>query len=224
MPTSTDIEQRAAVHAALGDPVRLAIVDELAISDRAPLELRRVVGIESNLLAHHLDVLEAAGLVERTRSTGDRRRRYICLRRTALDAVVPGRTVRAGPALFVCSANSARSQLAAAVWRQVTGERADSAGTHPATRVHPGAVSAARRAGIDLPDAAPRALDDSDTRAPLVVTVCDRAHEEVGADRAWLHWSLPDPVPSGTAAAFDATVTELRDRVAAVLDPAGAAS
>ena len=183
-----------------------------------------LLGIESNLLAHHLDVLEAAGLVERTRSTGDRRRRYICLRRTALDAVVPGRTVRAGPALFVCSANSARQPVGgrglATGHRRASGLRRHA----PCDAVHPGAVSAARRAGIDLPDAAPRALDDSDTRAPLVVTVCDRAHEEVGADHAWLHWSLPDPVPSGTAAAFDATVTELRDRVAAVLDPAGAAS
>ena len=57
----TALEQRAAHHAALGDPIRLTIVDELSVSDRSPIELRRLVGIESNLLAHHLDVLEAAG-------------------------------------------------------------------------------------------------------------------------------------------------------------------
>jgi len=46
----SSVEERAAVHAALGDPVRLAIVDELAVSDRSPVELRHLTGIESNLM------------------------------------------------------------------------------------------------------------------------------------------------------------------------------
>ncbi len=57
------VRLRASRHAALGDPVRLAIVDELASSDRSPVELRRRYGLESNLLAHHLDVLEEVGLI-----------------------------------------------------------------------------------------------------------------------------------------------------------------
>lgn len=204
---------RADRHAALGDPVRLAIVDELTVSDRAPVELRRRLGLASNLLAHHLDVLERVGLIERSRSSGDGRRRYVHLRRAALDGLAPGRGIPPGPALFVCSANSARSQLAAAVWRQRTGQTACSAGTAPAERVHPRAVAAARRAGLDLGDAVPRSLADVPERPALVVTVCDRAHEELGDDDARLHWSIPDPVPVGTRAAFDAVVAELRQRV-----------
>jgi protein-tyrosine-phosphatase len=117
--------------------------------------------------------------------------------------------------LFVCSHNSARSQLAAAMWSARTGTRASSAGTHPADRVHPGAVAAAARAGIDLSDAAPRMLDP-DESADLVVTVCDRAHEELDAPPEWWHWSLPDPIEDGRAAAFDAVVSDLDDRIRAV--------
>lgn len=215
---SNDVDQRAGVHAALGDPVRLAMVDELAVSDRSPVELRRLVDIESNLLAHHLDVLEAVGLIERSRSSGDGRRRYVHLLRDALDDLVPGRPVEVGPALFVCTANSARSQLAAALWRDLTGASAESAGTHPAERVHPGAVAAAERAGLDLSGAEPRELAPGNALPPLVVTVCDRAHEEVDGDESWLHWSIPDPVPLGTKAAFDAALRDLRVRIETVLD------
>ena len=73
-PAPLSADGRAARHAALGDPVRLAIVDELAASDRAPVELRRRLGLESNLLAHHLDVLEGVGLITRSRSSGGGRR------------------------------------------------------------------------------------------------------------------------------------------------------
>ena len=216
MAPDRDVERRAARHAALGDPARLAIVDELLASDRAPVELRHRLGMESNLLAHHLDVLERVGLVERSRSSGDGRRRYIHLVAGALDGLRPGRTVATTDALFVCTANSARSQLAAAIWRRVTGAAASSAGTHPADRVHPGAVAAAERAGLDLGGALPTRLDDVGELPPLVVTVCDRAHEERPHPDGWLHWSVPDPVPTGTRAAFDATVAELSARIGAV--------
>ena len=46
----------------------------------------------------------------------------------------------------------------------------------------------------------------------LVITVCDRSHEELG-DRGWAHWSVPDPVPQGTDAAFDAALEDLARRV-----------
>jgi len=224
MDREARVKDRAARHAALGDPARLAIVDELTVSDRAPVELRRRLDMESNLLAHHLDVLDGVGLIERSRSTGDGRRRYVHLRRPALEGLAPGRRVRAGRALFVCSANSARSQLAAALWRTATGEPADSAGTHPADRVHAGAVAAAKRAGLDLRGAIPHDLAKLKRLPPLVITVCDRAHEELDPDDAWLHWSIPDPVPVGTKAAFDAAVSELRDRVAALLEAGQVAS
>lgn len=217
------LEQRAARHAALGDTMRLAIVDDLTVSDRAPVELCHRLDIESNLLAHHLDVLERVGLVERSRSSGDGRRRYVSLRVEALDGLAPSRPVELGEALFVCTANSARSQLAAAVWREATGRPAGSAGTHPAVAVDPGAVNAARRHALRLGRARPRPLDDVATLPSLVVTVCDRAHEELSPGSDWLHWSIPDPVPDGGDGAFDAVVAELRQRIATLLSGTQAA-
>ncbi len=211
------LEQRAEHHAALGDPARLAIVDELWVSDRSPIELGRRLGLASNLLAHHLDVLEGVGLIERSRSSGDGRRRYVHLRAAGLDRLLPDCARPPGPALFVCSANSARSPLAAAVWRQRTGRPAASAGTHPAATVHPGAVAAARRAGLDLRGDHPSALEAIGDPAALVVTVCDRAHEALDPDDSWLHWSVPDPVPSHSSAAFDVTVRELIERIDALV-------
>jgi protein-tyrosine-phosphatase len=165
-------------------------------------------------------VLERVGLIERSRSSGDGRRRYVHLLPGVLEGLQPGRPVLAATVLFVCSANSARSQLAAALWERVTGAPAISAGTHPADRVHPGAVAAARRVGLDLSDAVPHDLGAIESVPPLVVTVCDRAHEEVDAPEEWLHWSVPDPVPLATDAAFDAAVIELDGRIRAVTAPA----
>ena len=57
----------------------------------------------------------------------------------------------------------------------------------------------------------------------IVVTVCDRAHEELPEQPGWMHWSVPDPVAVGTDAAFDATVAELSERIAS-LAPTGSAA
>jgi protein-tyrosine-phosphatase len=207
------LELRAARHAALGDPVRLAIVDELALSDRAPVELRRLVGLESNLLAHHLDVLECVGMINRSRSSGDGRRRYVHLLPDSLRGLRPGRGVVPTRALFVCTRNSARSQLAAALWRSIAGVPAESAGTHPADRIHPGAIAAAKRAGLDLAGSIPRTLEQVGKIPNLVVTVCDQAHEELDPGATWLHWSISDPVTEGSRQAFDAALAELRLRI-----------
>jgi protein-tyrosine-phosphatase len=207
----------------LGDPVRLAIVDELATSDRSPIELRRLVGIESNLLAHHLDVLEQVGMINRSRSSGDGRRRYVHLVRSSLPGLHHGQRVVPGAALFVCTRNSARSQLAAALWRSLADAPAESAGTHPAHRVHPGAIAAARRARVTMDDTPPRLLDELGGLPSLVITVCDQAHEELDPPDGWLHWSIPDPVPAGSAKAFDVAVDELRDRIGGLLEHARAA-
>jgi protein-tyrosine-phosphatase len=209
------VAERAALHAALGEPVRLAIVEELAVTDRSPKELGARFSMPTNLLAHHLDVLEGVGLIERFVSAGDRRRRYVRLVRAPLAELGVATARPAGRVLFVCSHNSARSQLAAALWTARTGEQAASAGTHPAARVHPGAVAAATRAGLDLTTAAPRLFVRTDD-AELVVTVCDQAHEELDPEPDWWHWSLPDPVDDGRAAAFDAVLTQLDDRISAV--------
>lgn len=206
---------RAERLAALGDPARLAIADELTRSDRSPGELQRRLDMSSNLLAHHLDVLESVGLIRRAPSSGDRRRRYVRLVRSSLGGLLPDTAGPAEPALFVCSHNSARSQLAAALWRSLTGAPADSAGTHPARRVHPGAIAAAERAGIDLAEARPRSIEELSELPELVVTVCDQAHEELEPGEHWLHWSLADPVAAGSRRAFDRTVAELSERITA---------
>jgi protein-tyrosine-phosphatase/DNA-binding HxlR family transcriptional regulator len=215
MASSEDLTARAAMHAALGDPARLAIVEHLATSDRSPKELGQLLDIPSNLLAHHLDTLEHAGLIARDSSAGDRRRKYVrLLTRPLADLRIMG-TPPTRPVLFLCSHNSARSQLAAALWAARTGRPASSAGTHPAPRVHGGAVAAARRAGVRLDGAVPRLLGDipADTQ---VVTVCDRAHEELRPAADWWHWSIPDPVESDDPRAFDAVVDELEQRINAV--------
>jgi protein-tyrosine-phosphatase/DNA-binding HxlR family transcriptional regulator len=208
-----ELERRALRHAALGDPVRLAIVDELTRSDRSPVELMALTGIASNLLAHHLDTLESAGLIKRNRSSGDGRRRYVHLERIVVGDLAEWPRLPAQPALFVCTANAARSQLAAGLWRQLTGAPAASAGTQPAPRVHPKAVAAGRRLGIDLSGASPTNIDDVKELPPLVVTVCDRAHEELDAGDDWLHWSIPDPAEVGTRVAFDRAGRALVDRI-----------
>jgi protein-tyrosine-phosphatase len=214
-PGVDSVTERAAVHAALGEPVRLAIVEDLAVSDRSPKELAARFSLPSNLLAHHLDVLEEVGLIERFVSAGDRRRRYVRLVRAPL-ARLDVATVRpAGQVVFVCSHNSARSQLAAALWTARTGATATSAGTYPADRVHPEAVAAGSRAGLDLSHATPRMFGATGP-SELVVTVCDQAHEELDPEPGWWHWSLPDPVEDGRAAAFDAVITQLDDRIRAV--------
>lgn len=210
-----ELERRAAVHAALAEPARLAIVDDLARTDRSPKELSERFGIPTNLLAHHLDTLEAAGIVERFVSAGDKRRRYVRLLREPLAAIGIAAPRHVGPVVFVCSHNSARSQLAAAMWEARTGESARSAGTHPAERVHPGAVAAGTRIGLDLASARPELLGPIDA-SELVVTVCDRAHEELEPAADWWHWSLPDPVEDGRDEAFDRVVTELDQRIRSV--------
>jgi ArsR family transcriptional regulator, arsenate/arsenite/antimonite-responsive transcriptional repressor / arsenate reductase (thioredoxin) len=60
----------------------------------------------------------------------------------------------------------------------------------------------------------PQHLDDVLRPDDVVITVCDSAHEELGAAAEWLHWSVADPVRRGDAAAFDHAVDDLAARVA----------
>ncbi len=223
------VEQRAAVHAALGEPVRLAIVDLLAVGDASPGELADALGMGSNLLAHHLKVLEEAGAVRRVRSEGDRRRSYVQL---CLDDPVVWSAAQAGlntrlsdsgqipRVVFVCTANSARSQLAAARWNAISPVPAASAGTHPAARVHPRATATARRHGVKLGRPKPAAVQEVVRENDLIVAVCDNVHEELDAGLDRFHWSIPDPVRVDTDDAFEtayADITRRVERLAAAL-------
>ena len=210
----SSLQRRARVHAALGDPARLAIVDALVLGDAAPGEIARELRLPSNLVAHHLHVLEEAGLLVRTRSEGDRRRTYLHLRPDALLALAPAGLDVSGRVVFVCTHNSARSQLAAALWRQHTGGPVASAGTRPAARVHPRAVRTARRHGLSLDPAGTARIEDVVRDGDLVIAVCDNAHEELtGELRPRLHWSVPDPVRADTDAAFEAAYAVLAARI-----------
>ncbi|WP_324653442.1 helix-turn-helix domain-containing protein [Georgenia sp. H159] len=211
----SDVEARVRRHAALADPARLRMVDVLALGDASPSELAEILGAPSNLVAHHLGVLEREGIVGRKRSEADRRRNYVQLVPGALDGLTPRDQREVARVVFVCTRNSARSHLAAALWRCASAVPATSAGTHPADAIHPVALDVARRHRLDLPRVAPQHVSDVLGDGDLVISVCDRAHEEL-ATPIDIHWSVPDPVPAGDAAAFDDALDDLARRVRAL--------
>ena len=216
---SDALTNRATLFAALGDPLRLKIADELAISDRTPGELLNWVEVSSALLTHHLDVLEAAGVIERTTSHADGRKRFVRLVPRHRHLLAPRTTPR--NVVFVCTHNSARSQLAAGLWQQLTGQPARSAGTEPAERVHPLALDTARRRGLNLKHASPRRANAGLFRGATVITVCDQAHDDLSRaipqagsrPLSRLHWSVPDPVAIGSARAFERAYEEIAERI-----------
>lgn len=209
-----ELNRRVQLHAALADATRLRLLDLVALGDRSSTELQVSLGVPSNLLAHHLGVLEEAGLVHRHRSEADRRRSYVAIAPAALDFTTSAVTARR--VVFVCTANSARSQLASLLWSSVSSIPSTSAGTHPAERVAPGAVAVARAHGLHVGDAAPRSLDGLLRDGDFVITVCDNAREEVGIDPQ-AHWSVADPVRSGASETFEAAFAEIQRRVLATV-------
>ncbi|MDG6103762.1 arsenate reductase/protein-tyrosine-phosphatase family protein [Dactylosporangium aurantiacum] len=212
------MERRARVHAALGDPARLAVVDTLTLGDASPGEIARALDLPTNLVAHHVNVLHDAGLLTRVRSEGDRRRTYLRLEPDTLARLAAPVLAPVPRVVFVCTHNSARSQLAAAIWTGRVLQRlqpeipAASAGTHPAARVHPRAVAVARRHGLHLDATGTAHITDVVHDTDLVVAVCDNAHEGLTRGvRPRLHWSVP--APADTDAAFEATFAELAGRI-----------
>jgi protein-tyrosine-phosphatase/DNA-binding transcriptional ArsR family regulator len=210
----SSLEGRARIYAALGEPIRLAIVDALAHGDASPGEIGVALDLPTNLVAHHVKVLESAGVVVRKRSEGDRRRTYLQIVPGALAGLLPQRLDKIPRVVFVCARNSARSQFAAALLARQSAVPTASAGTRPADRVHSRAVRAARRYDLDLEDAKPRHAEDVIDGDDLVVAVCDNAHEQL-TDHSGrrLHWSVPDPAVPDTDAAFEAAFAEIADRV-----------
>lgn len=101
--------------------------------------------------------------------------------------------------LFLCTGNSARSQIAEAVLNRKGRGRflAESAGSHPAARVNPYAIRALQEAGIEWRGHSPRGLTRLDgQRWDFVITVCDRAKEAcpvLPGQPMLAHWGMPDP-------------------------------
>jgi protein-tyrosine-phosphatase len=124
--------------------------------------------------------------------------------------------------LFLCTGNSARSQIAEGLLSQLGGSRFQvcSAGTSPRPEVHPMAVRVMAEEGIDIRGHHPRDLQQFDgQRFDYVVTVCDRAKEScpVLPGAKMIHWSFPDPAgvegEEAQHAAFHRTLVEMKKRV-----------
>lgn len=214
---AVDLVARARIHAALGDPHRLVVVDALQLSDRSPSELAEMLEMRSNLMAHHLGVLEDLGVIVRVVSESDRRKRYVQLVPSALSGLQLDRAVPAQRIVFVCTENSARSQLAEAIWNQRNTVPATSAGIAPASELQPGVLEAAARRGIDLSSAYPKPVPEL-AHDDLVISVCDRAHDVLAGrpEINELHWSVPDPAVMNTSTAFDDSADVLTDRIASL--------
>jgi arsenate reductase len=121
--------------------------------------------------------------------------------------------------LFLCTHNSARSQMAEGLLRHLAGDRFEvfSAGTE-ATQVRPLAIRVMHELGIDIGDQQSKTLDRYlDQPFDTVITVCDAANEVcpvfLGAKER-LHWSFPDPSQAtGTENEQLATYRRVRDAI-----------
>jgi arsenate reductase (thioredoxin) len=101
--------------------------------------------------------------------------------------------------LFLCTANSARSQIAETILNRKGRGRfiAESAGSRPAEQVNPLAVSVLREGGIEWEGHPPRGLEGLDRKNwDFVITVCDKAKEACPVfpgQPILSHWGMPDP-------------------------------
>jgi protein-tyrosine-phosphatase/DNA-binding transcriptional ArsR family regulator len=219
-------------------PLRWRLLRELTRSDRAVRELTELVGVPQNLVSYHLRGLRAGGLVSARRSAADGRDTYYaidlaaCAQQMAaaggalhpalIDVVSepvasPISARRPPRVLFLCTGNSARSQIAEALLVHLSSGtvEAASAGSHPKA-LHPDAVRVMRARGIDISGNRTKSVDElARRRFDVVITLCDRVREvcpEFPAHPELVHWSVPDPAPLGRKA-FDAVANDLETRI-----------
>jgi protein-tyrosine-phosphatase len=231
----------------LSDPLRWQLVVELGRSDRRVGELVQLVGKPQNLVSYHLAELRRAGIVSARRSSADGRDVYyradlfrcrdllgeaglalhpgLSLAPAPLDDVEPR---RARPRLlFLCTGNSARSQIAEAlVEHQSAGTvEARSAGSHPKP-LHPNAVRVMAERGVDISGRPTKSLTRvARNRFDRVITLCDKVREicpEFPGAPIAAHWSIADPAAAGgndkaTYPAFEYVADEIESRVALLL-------
>ena len=224
-----------------GHPVRWRLLRELAGSDRRVGELCDLTGQRQSLVSYHLGRLRRRGMVASRRSIADGRDTYYLLdlrrcRELFVDAgasLHPGLAAGAGrPAagrqhararlLFLCTGNSARSQMAEALAARLSDGalRTASAGSHPKP-LHPLAVRVMRARGIDIAHQRSKQLSEfGGERFDYVVTLCDFVREvcpEFPGAPVLVHWSVPDPArepgdDAAVLAAFERTADELTTR------------
>jgi len=229
-----------------GHPLRWRLLSELARSDRRVGELCELAGRRQNLVSYHLRRLRDGGLVSMRRSLADGRDAYyivdllrcgelVMSTGAALHpGLVPDTESRVGPGyersrhalarvLFLCTGNSARSQIAEALAQQLSGDalEAVSAGSHPKP-LHPNAVRVMRERGVDIAGRRSKQLSEfTGERFDYVVSLCDRVREvcpEFPGHADLVHWSILDPARAGdsdeeTYPAFQRTATELAARL-----------
>ncbi|SNY48743.1 arsenate reductase/protein-tyrosine-phosphatase family protein [Paractinoplanes atraurantiacus] len=218
---------------AAGHPVRWRLLSELAGSDRAVRELTALLGQPQNLVSYHLGKLRKAALVTARRSSADGRDTYYSLDLPRCSALLAGAGAALHPALsltppptppsysgrvlFLCTGNSARSQMAEALLRHHHGGAAFSAGSRPKP-IHPHAVAVMAARGIDLSAARPKHLDEfTGDRFDFVITLCDRVKEvcpEFPGSGRRVHWSIPEPAD---LPAFEQVADDLTARVTFLL-------
>lgn len=225
-------------------PVRWRLLQELVRSDRVVAELTELVGEPQSLVSYHLRMLREGGLVAARRSSADGRDSYYTvdlvacrdawqsagnslhpgLRPPAPTESAPITSARRRPrVLFLCTGNSARSQMAAALLVSMSAEaiEAASAGSHPKP-LHANAVRVLAKRGIDISANRTKHLDAFvGQHFDMVITLCDRVREvcpEFPSHPELVHWSIPDPAREGATnrasyAAFERTADELETRV-----------
>jgi len=231
----------------LSDPLRWQLVAELGRSDRRVGELVDLVGKPQNLVSYHLAELRGAGVVSSRRSSADGRDVYYradlfgcrdLLGRAGLalhpglalaPAAPDGATPRRGRPrlLFLCTGNSARSQIAEALVEHYSGGavEARSAGSHPKP-LHPNAVRVLAERGIDIAGRPTKSLTRfARTRFDRVITLCDKVREvcpEFPGAPVTAHWSIADPAVAGdtdtsTYPLFEEVADDIDSRVALLL-------
>jgi ArsR family transcriptional regulator, arsenate/arsenite/antimonite-responsive transcriptional repressor / arsenate reductase (thioredoxin) len=231
-----------------GHPLRWQLLSELARSDRRVRELCELAGRRQSLVSYHLRQLRDGGLVSVRRSSADGRDTYYLLDLTRCGellasagvalhpALAPSAPPQPGPkdgstladVLFLCTGNSARSQMAEALCKQLShgSVGAVSAGSHPKP-LHRSAVRVMRERGIDISARRPKPLSEfAGRRFDYVISLCDRVREicpEFPGAPTLIHWSIPDPArePGNgeqTLPAFERTATELETRIGFLIE------
>lgn len=204
----------------LAHDIRWRLVQALSQSDYRGQELARMLTQPQNLISYHLRQLRQQRLVTEHRSTADARDVYFSLDLDRMAELYAGTGEALHPALgcfetpagtspesfnrpplrvlFLCTHNSARSQMAEGILRHLGGQGVEvySAGSQPGG-VHPHAVRALAAAGIDIGQQRSKSLDQFLGQTfDHVITVCDRVREVCPVfpdDPECLHWSFPDP-------------------------------
>ena len=226
-------------------PLRWRLLRELVQSDRAVRELMMLVDEPQSLVSYHLRLLREGGLVTARRSSADRRDSYYAIDLIACREALQNAGTALHPSLglataapecprnrgsrnrrrvlFLCTGNSARSQIAEALLERMSAGaiQAVSAGSNPKP-LHPNAIRVLRTYGIDISASRTKHIDEfRSQRFDTVITLCDRVREvcpDFPSRPELVHWSLPDPALEGSTAnasypAFERTAAELETRI-----------